>query len=130
MPPLRHGPALLCSMRIVRHGASLRVRAVHHRESLSERRAQLVRAVLAARHGRTRDPFTGPTGGPGAEQRKKGVRRSLQVSTRRVAFEELLGGVISPVRVSFFEQSIGCETCAPTRQLLQQLVSGHSAITL
>ena len=52
------------------------------------------------------------------------------MSTRAVAIDELLAGISLPVRVSFFEQSIGCETCAPTRQMLQQLTAGHPAITL
>jgi glutaredoxin-like protein len=32
-----------------------------------------------------------------------------------------LSALQSPVRLLFFEQSIGCDSCRPTRQLLQQL---------
>ncbi len=34
------------------------------------------------------------------------------------------------VRIIFFEQSIGCETCAPTRRALQQIVEETSDATL
>jgi glutaredoxin-like protein len=33
----------------------------------------------------------------------------------------MLAAVTAPVRLLFFEQSIGCESCLPTRQLLEQL---------
>ena len=35
-----------------------------------------------------------------------------------------------PVRLIFFEQSIGCETCAPTRRALQQIVDENDHVTL
>jgi glutaredoxin-like protein len=35
-----------------------------------------------------------------------------------------------PVRLIFFEQSIGCETCAPTRRVLQQIVDEGEHVTL
>lgn len=35
-----------------------------------------------------------------------------------------------PVRLIFFEQSIGCETCAPTRRALQQIASENEHVTL
>jgi glutaredoxin-like protein len=35
-----------------------------------------------------------------------------------------------PVRLVFFEQSIGCETCAPTRRVLQQIADQNEHITL
>ena len=35
-----------------------------------------------------------------------------------------------PVRLIFFEQSIGCETCAPTRRALQQIVDRDEHVTL
>jgi glutaredoxin-like protein len=34
------------------------------------------------------------------------------------------------VRLIFFEQSIGCETCAPTRRALEDLTAGNDQITL
>jgi glutaredoxin-like protein len=33
----------------------------------------------------------------------------------------MLAAVTSPVRLLFFEQSIGCQSCLPTRQLVEQL---------
>jgi glutaredoxin-like protein len=35
-----------------------------------------------------------------------------------------------PVRIVFFEQSIGCETCAPTRRVLEQIARENPGITL
>jgi len=35
-----------------------------------------------------------------------------------------------PVRLLFFEQSIGCDTCAPTRRALQQLADSDEHVTL
>lgn len=34
------------------------------------------------------------------------------------------------VQLIFFEQSIGCETCAPTRRALEQIVRSHDQVTL
>jgi glutaredoxin-like protein len=36
----------------------------------------------------------------------------------------------SSVRIVFFEQSIGCETCAPTRRLLEDIVAENPDIAL
>ncbi len=36
----------------------------------------------------------------------------------------------SRVQLIFFEQSIGCETCAPTRRALQQIVDSSDQVTL
>lgn len=36
----------------------------------------------------------------------------------------------SDVRLIFFEQSIGCETCAPTRRMLEQLAASNAHVTL
>ena len=35
-----------------------------------------------------------------------------------------------PVRIVFFEQSIGCDTCAPTRRALEQIASENPGVTL
>lgn len=35
-----------------------------------------------------------------------------------------------PVRLVFFEQSIGCETCAPTRRALQQIADENEHVTV
>jgi len=34
------------------------------------------------------------------------------------------------VTIIFFEQSIGCETCAPTRRVLEQIARDHNDVTL
>ena len=34
------------------------------------------------------------------------------------------------VRIIFFEQSIGCETCAPTRRVLEEIVRNNPDVTL
>jgi len=39
-------------------------------------------------------------------------------------------GAASPLRIIFFEQSIGCETCAPTRRALEQIAAQNDGITL
>lgn len=36
----------------------------------------------------------------------------------------------APVRIVFFEQSIGCETCAPTRRALEQIAGENPAVSL
>jgi glutaredoxin-like protein len=40
---------------------------------------------------------------------------------RSTVIQDMLAAVTSPVRLLFFEQSIGCDSCLPTRQLLEQL---------
>ena len=41
--------------------------------------------------------------------------------SERAAVSEALATLVTPVHLIFFEQSIGCDTCAPTRQLLEQI---------
>ena len=40
----------------------------------------------------------------------------------RQKVREALSGMKSPVRLIFFTQTIGCETCLPTRQLIDEVV--------
>ena len=42
---------------------------------------------------------------------------------------QALGSGLS-VRLILFEQSIGCDTCAPTRRALEQIVESHEYVTL
>ncbi len=42
----------------------------------------------------------------------------------------MVAGAELPVRIIFFEQSIGCETCAPTRRVLEQIVEENPDIAL
>ena len=48
----------------------------------------------------------------------------------RAAITKVFAAIASPVSLIFFEQSIGCETCTPTRQLLEQLAELNDRITL
>lgn len=56
----------------------------------------------------------------------------MTISSNRLGTSDagLLADLPAPVRLLFFEQSIGCESCRPTRQLLQQLteISPHIAL--
>jgi glutaredoxin-like protein len=45
----------------------------------------------------------------------------VTTADRSTAIRDALADVDSVVRLVFFEQSLGCETCRPTRQLLEQL---------
>jgi len=49
---------------------------------------------------------------------------------RSTVIRDMLAAVSEPVRLLFFEQSIGCEACGPTRQLLQQLADLSPNISL
>lgn len=40
------------------------------------------------------------------------------------------GRTADPVRITFFEQSIGCDTCAPTRRALEQIARDNPEVTL
>jgi glutaredoxin-like protein len=50
--------------------------------------------------------------------------------SERAAASRMLAALSTPVRLLFFEQSIGCESCTPTRQLLEQIaeLSDHMAV--
>jgi glutaredoxin-like protein len=48
----------------------------------------------------------------------------------RAAINEALAAIVTPVTLIFFEQSIGCETCAPTRRLLHELTTLNERLTL
>ena len=54
----------------------------------------------------------------------------MSSADRSVTIHEMLAAVNSTVRLVFFAQSIGCDSCAPTRQLLEQLVDLSPYITL
>ena len=49
---------------------------------------------------------------------------------RSTAIRTMLASVNSAVRLVFFEQSIGCDTCTPTRQLLEQLAELSPYVTV
>jgi glutaredoxin-like protein len=50
--------------------------------------------------------------------------------SERSAVRNILATVSTPVQLLFFEQSIGCDTCPPTRRLLEQFVelTAHLAL--
>ena len=49
---------------------------------------------------------------------------------RSTAIRTMLASVNSAVRLVFFEQSIGCDACTPTRQLLEQLAELSPYVTV
>ena len=49
---------------------------------------------------------------------------------RSAAIRSMLASVNSAVRLVFFEQSIGCDACTPTRQLLEQLAELSPYVTV
>ncbi len=49
---------------------------------------------------------------------------------RSAAIRDILASVTAPVRLLFFEQSIGCESCTPTRQVLEQLADLSPNLTV
>ena len=49
---------------------------------------------------------------------------------RSAAIRTMLASVNSAVRLVFFEQSIGCDACTPTRQLLEQLAELSPYVTV
>ena len=48
----------------------------------------------------------------------------------RAAISKALAAVATPVTLIFFEQSIGCDACAPTRRLLEQIQELTDRITI
>ena len=50
--------------------------------------------------------------------------------TERSAVSTIIAALSTPVRLLFFEQSIGCESCAPARQLLDQIAGLSDHIIL
>ena len=48
----------------------------------------------------------------------------------RKKVQAVLSGMRAPVRLVFFTQTFGCETCPPTRQMLRELVSLSDQLTL
>jgi glutaredoxin-like protein len=50
--------------------------------------------------------------------------------TDRSAVSRIVAALSTPVRLLFFEQSIGCESCAPARQLLDQIAELSDHVTV
>ena len=49
---------------------------------------------------------------------------------RSTVIHDMLAAVAAPVRLLFFEESIGCDACPPTRRLLEQLADLSPHISL
>ena len=48
----------------------------------------------------------------------------------RAAISKALAAVVTPVTLMFFERSIGCDACAPTRRLLEQIKELTDRVTI
>ncbi len=48
----------------------------------------------------------------------------------RKAVQQMLGGMVDPVRLVFFTQSLNCDSCFPARQILDALVPLADKLTL
>lgn len=48
----------------------------------------------------------------------------------RAAISKAVAALVTPVTLIFFEQSIGCETCTPTRRLLEQIAGLSDQVAL
>ena len=44
-------------------------------------------------------------------------------STDAARVKEMLAGMVNPVRLAFFTQTLNCETCEPTGQILKELAT-------
>jgi alkyl hydroperoxide reductase subunit AhpF len=53
---------------------------------------------------------------------------SILSDADRLQVRKLLGQMVAPVRLAFFTQTLGCETCLPTRQILDELVSASDLL--
>jgi len=43
---------------------------------------------------------------------------------------EMLGAMVNPVRLAFFTQTLNCETCEPTGQILKELAALSDLVTV
>jgi len=51
-------------------------------------------------------------------------------STDAARVTQMLGGMVHPVRLAFFTQTLNCETCEPTAQILRELAALTDKITI
>jgi glutaredoxin-like protein len=56
--------------------------------------------------------------------------RQVTTADRSSTIRDVLASVNSAVKLVFFEQSIGCDACAPTRRLIQQLADLNPYIAI
>lgn len=48
----------------------------------------------------------------------------------RTRVKQMLGAMVSPVRLVFFTQSLSCDTCLPARQILDELVGQTDKLSI
>jgi len=48
----------------------------------------------------------------------------------RIRVKQMLGAMVNPVRLVFFTQSLSCDTCVPTRQILDELVTHSDKLSI
>src|SRR5262249_43013368 len=136
-------------MRVVRYERALRMHATDSGTGHAERCGQQLHVLHSADHGRAADEYTG------SDERAAGVRRPVQVLTsvrvrpgdaaatawhnQRMSLispadqdklPESLAEPRRPVRLLFFTQTVGCETCPITRRILDELLPLSDKITL
>src|SRR4051812_18771416 len=133
---MRRRAPQLHPVHLVRHERALRVRAADAAGSgLAKRRTELLRALRGADDGRAADEHPGAAE-PRDQQRQKSVRRSLQLlmSLLSPQDQERLKGtfdeMLRPVRLLFFTQTLGCETCLQARQILDELPALSARIAI
>jgi alkyl hydroperoxide reductase subunit AhpF len=51
-------------------------------------------------------------------------------STDAARVKDMLAGMVSPVRLAFFTQTLNCETCEPTGQILRELAALSDKLTV
>jgi glutaredoxin-like protein len=56
--------------------------------------------------------------------------RQVTTADRSSTIRDVLASVNSAVKLVFFEQSIGCDACTPTRQLIQQIANLNPYIAI
>jgi alkyl hydroperoxide reductase subunit AhpF len=55
---------------------------------------------------------------------------SILTVQEQLKVRQTLAGMSSPVRLVFFGQSLNCDTCTPTRRILQQLVAQSEKVSV
>ncbi len=50
--------------------------------------------------------------------------------TERKRVQQMLAGLVEPVRLVFFTQSLNCDTCLPARQIVDELVALNDKLSV
>ena len=156
---MRRRPAQLHPVRVVRHERALGVHPEREAAGArrAEGRAQHLRAVHAAhddrapdQHAATSTPARRAADASGARKAfddlfKYGAGASPRLCLRQLHNQEMVpllspadqdklreafAEMTSPVRLLFFTQTLGCETCLQTRQILDELPPLSDKITI